>query len=456
MGLFKKFRRKELQDVFTPNTVAKLAYVRRDKIEADLLSNITIPGKQIILYGHSGSGKTTLIRKMLCDKKINFVQTHCTVDTTINDIILDTFDNLDRFYIAEKKSNCSYSITSSFKLEYSSIASEMSAQQASSSGETMIRLLPPRLTIQKLAKFLGEINAVWIIEDFHKVPNEEKKKIADILKIFIDVANDYPKVKIICIGAVGSARELMSLDSNLYPRIAELHVPLLSDKEIKAIINQGCKFLNISMSGNLIEKISYYSNRLASLTHQMCYDICDSNKILKCQYRHRKIDDKYFKSAIESYLKRNADTLKGIYDLSVKRKIAWYILKTFVSIGKDFVSFSEIQDRVCQNQRQYTNEEIMKELDQLSSVAVNIIRYDNNSDRYSISTPFWGAFLKMQIAIDGANKRNNAKDRSKRNKMLILKNQDDIDADVYNVLLEKMEQLRMMRLRISSDNKNNL
>lgn len=99
-GLLNIFRRKDLKEIFTPNTIAKLAYVRRGEIEENLLSNITIPGKQIILYGHSGSGKTTLIRKMLHDKKINFVQVHCSSNTTINDIILDTFDNLDRFYIA--------------------------------------------------------------------------------------------------------------------------------------------------------------------------------------------------------------------------------------------------------------------------------------------------------------------------------------------------------------------
>lgn len=436
------FRRKELKDVFTPNTIAKLAYVKRGEIEENLLSNITIPGKQIILYGHSGSGKTTLIRKILYDKKINFVPVHCSSSTTINDIILDTFDNLDRFYIAEKNSNQSYAITGSLKSEYKSIASEISATRESSLGEVMVRLLPPRLTSQKLAKFLGEINAVWIIEDFHKVPNEEKKKIADILKIFIDTANDYPNVKIVCIGAVGSARELINLDSNLYPRITELHVPLLSEKEITAIINQGCKLLNISMSDNLIEKISYYSNRLASLAHQMCYDICDSNKILQQQYRHKRIDDKYFKNAIDSYLNKNSDTLKGIYDSCVKRQLAWYILKTFVTLGKDAIRFSEIKQRVCQKQRSYTDDEIKKELDELSSTVVNIIRYDTNSDRYSISTPFWGAFLKMQLAIEDAD-RNNHNERNRRKK-LILKNQNDIDAVVYNVLLERIEMFKKL------------
>lgn len=445
-GRLNIFCRKNLKEIFTPNTIAKLAYVRRGEIEDNLLSNITIPGKQIILYGHSGSGKTTLIRKVLHDKRINFVQVHCSSNTTINDIILDTFDNLDKFYIAEKKSNQSYSIKGSLKSEYKSIASEIAATKESSSGETMVRLLPPRLTSQKLAKFLGEIDAVWIIEDFHKVPNEEKQKIADILKIFIDTANDYPNVKIICIGAVGSARELINLDPNLYPRITELHVPLLTEYEIKEIINQGCKLLNISMSDNLIEKISYYSNRLASLTHQMCYDICDSNKIHKQQYKHKKIGDKYFKSAIEAYVNKNSDTLKGIYDSCVKRQLAWYILKTFVTIERDSIRFLEIRNGVCQKKRSYTDEEIMRELDELSSAAVNIIRYDNNSDLYSISTPFWGAFLKMQIAIEKAN-HSNIKNKRKK---LILKNQNDIDADVYNVLLERIEEFKRLMAEVRS------
>ena len=149
--IIKIFRRKELKEIFTPNTIAKLTYVRRSEIEKNLLSNITIPGKQIILYGHSGSGKTTLIRKILYDKKINFVPVHCSSNTTMNDIILDTFDNLDRFYIAEKNSNRAYSIMGTLKSEYTSIASEISTIQESSSGETKVRLLPPRLTSHKLA-----------------------------------------------------------------------------------------------------------------------------------------------------------------------------------------------------------------------------------------------------------------------------------------------------------------
>lgn len=107
------------------------------------------------------------------------------------------------------------------KAEYSSLSTEISKQNTTSYSEVSTRIVPPQLTPQKLAQFLGEVNAIWVIEDFHKIKAEEKTRLADILKIFIDAANDFPKIKIICIGAVGSARELVTFDSNLYPRISE-------------------------------------------------------------------------------------------------------------------------------------------------------------------------------------------------------------------------------------------
>ena len=52
----------------------------------------------------------------------------------------------------------------------------------------------------------------------------------------------------------------------------------------------------------------------------------------------------------------------------------------------------------------------------------------------------------MQIAIEEAN-RKNIKNKNKRKK-LILKNQNDIDADVYNVLLERMEEFKRLMAEV--------
>lgn len=432
-----------LADVFTPNTTARFTYIEREYIEEAFLKNIDINGRQIIIYGHSGSGKTTLTRRMLKRAGVNFIITHCESHTTFNELLLSAFDKLDRFYISQKESNRTYSVSSAMKAEYQNLSAEVSKQNTSSQTEISCRIIPPQLTPQKLAQFLGEVDAVWVIEDFHKICAEEKIRLADVLKIFIDAANDYSNVKIICIGAVGSARELVNFDTNLYPRISELHVPLLNETEIKQIINLGCKYLHIEMSESLIEKIVFYSNQLASLTHQMCYEICFKNDIRHTKFFRKHINDDQFKSAIQGYIDTNSDTLKGIYDSITKNQLVWYILKTVVSVEKESLTVQEIKSRINNKRHSFEEDAIIAELKNLSDETVGILRYNSNSEKYSISTPFWGAFLKMQLAIEQADHVKRKK--NKRNKNLIIKNQNDIDADVYDILLRQLELLRSAR-----------
>ena len=75
-----------------------------------------------------------------------------------------------------------------------------------------------------------------MIEDFHKLKDDEKQKLADVMKVFVDEANDNlinaQQSKIICIGAVSTPRELIELDPNLSSRVDQIKVPLLNDEEI--------------------------------------------------------------------------------------------------------------------------------------------------------------------------------------------------------------------------------
>lgn len=443
MNLYRRFLNPlKLAVVLTPNTTATITYIERRKIEEEFKKNIDISGRQIIIYGHSGSGKTTLTRRMLKTSGVNFIITHCESATTFNDLLLSAFDKLDRFYISQKESNTTYSVSTSMKAEYKTVSAEISKQNSISYSEVSLRVVPPQLTPQKLAQFLGEVNAVWIIEDFHKISVDEKTRLADILKIFIDAANDYPKVKIICIGAVGSARELVTFDTNLYPRISEVHVPLLSEKEIREIINIGCRCLHIEMSESLIDKIVFYSNQLASLTHQMCYEICFKNDVTNTKAFKKHINDDQFKSAIQGYINNNSDTLKGIYESITKNKLVWYILKTIVSVEKESVTFDEIKSRINTRKHHFPDTDITSELKKLSDETVGILRFDSNSEKYSVATPFWGAFLKMQLAMEHA--EHDKRRKNKQNKNLIIKNQDDIDADVYDLLLSQLKFLRKL------------
>jgi len=83
-----------LEDVFTPTSIAKLTYIKRKEIEDDFLKNMKLPGMQIVIYGSTGSGKTTLVMNMLKDIKMKSIKTSCTEGTTFNQLIIDAFDRL--------------------------------------------------------------------------------------------------------------------------------------------------------------------------------------------------------------------------------------------------------------------------------------------------------------------------------------------------------------------------
>ena len=411
------FIHNKLERVFTPNSSAKLSYVNRTIIENDLKKYMSIPGKQIIIYGHSGGGKTTLIYNILGEIKCNFVKVHCESTTKFSDIILQAFDNLNAFYVKGKTQSVKYSVSNTLKVEYQSLSSSIKASISTENNELIERIVPPQLTSQKLAYFLGEVDSVLIIEDFHKVEENEKRKIADISKVFIDASTDYPNVKIICIGAVGTARELVELDNNLNSRIAEISVPLLSDEELEVIVNKGCSLLNIEMSNSLIEKIVYYSNNIGALAHQICFDICFAKNIKTNSFKKRLLNDYHLKYAIESFVKRNSGTFTKLYDSVIASSpYGWHILRVFNTLEKESLSINQIIYNISKNDNIQT-EELIDFLNRLStSEYSNLIRFDVNAQKYSISTPFFEAFLKMKFELDRQEKEKQKNKRKNKRK----------------------------------------
>lgn len=434
----KLFRKTKLRDVFTPTTYAQLSYINRPNLESIIESNLQLKGKQIVLFGPSGSGKSTIIRHILNIEKANYIYSMCESNTTLEGLILSAFDKLNKYYLSSKD----YKISTSIGFEFEHIASKLGANSSSETSESFSRIIPPQLTPQKLAEFLGEINGIWIIEDFHKVAEAEKKRIADVLKIFIDVANEYKEVRIICIGAVGSARELIELDSNLSHRVAQIHIPLLTDKEIGEIITSGEELMHIEMAPQLKEKIIHYSNNIASIAHQMCFDVCNVNGIHKAQWKKKILDDSNFKSAVESYIVSNADTFKGVYDSIVKQPMAWYVLKSLTVAPEKGLGFEELMSRVNKkkSKRDFDTVSVRNLLEYLISPEVNLVRYDGNSDKYTISTPFWKAFLKMQQALEAAESQK----AKKKEKVisLMLSSQNDLDSIVYDSMLTLLDKLK--------------
>lgn len=424
-----------IEDVFTPSSSAELTFVRRPFIERKFHSQFKICGKQIIVYGHSGSGKTTFLNKYFKENNISTITIQCVSDMAFNQILLNAFDQLNAFYM--HTGTLSETEESKFSRGIETHAIKSSGEISSSQTQTanFTRLVNPQVTPQRLADVLGTKNKVLVIEDFHKLSEEEKKKLADMLKVFIDYANKYPKLKVICIGAVDTAREIVKLDNNLKQRVYECEIPLLTDTEIKEIVVRGCELLNIEMTKDLIERIVHYSNQLGALAHQLSYDVCECEGIIKSQVKRKHLSGEKFSNAVEGYIDARSDTLREVYEKAVKDPLGWYILKTFANRPLSKLSLKTISKKVNTAEHPFSENEIALKLAELSTVEMGILRSDFNSSMFSISDPFWGAFIKMRIAQEQAERQKAFKNYNNRN--LQLQNQNDVEAMLLQILLNK-------------------
>lgn len=440
------YKRAYLNEVYTPNSAAGISYVSRSELETTIESNLTMIGRPIILYGHSGSGKTTMIRNLFNRLQMVPIRTSCESLSTFESILLSAFDELNTYYVSGSKITNSVKLSSEIKGEFKALSGVLKTERQFSIENQYSRLLPPQLTPQKLAQLLGAINGVWVIEDFHKIRESEKKRIADVIKIFIDESNNYPNVKIICIGAVDSPRKLLQQDSNLETRVSDVQVPLLSDSEIKELILKGCKALNLRMESTLIDKIVFYSGNLASVAHKMCYDICFRNEIKSTCLFTRTIKDVKFDLAVKSYINDNSSQFKAIYDMSTSDPIGWYIIKT-LHIKRVELSYNQIVNGVNKNGRHYRDNQINKKLSQLISSEYGVLRYNPISHKYSIASPFWDAFLKMKLELDQSTKRKSYSNNANPN--LHFESQDTRDAVVYRNMLDLIDNYSRLSVKLT-------
>jgi Cdc6-like AAA superfamily ATPase len=402
--------KQNLESVFTPTKSAKINYVNRHEIEKIVSRAIKIPGNQIILYGHSGGGKTTLIRNLLEKNHRNYIVTSCINGTTVNELIINAFDKLNPYYTSESTYNYATKISSTLKASYSKIESSLTSEITEEISQKQVRVLPIQLTFERLGNFLGAAECVWVIEDFHKVQDYEKQKLSDIMKAFVDIANDFDKVKIVAIGAVSSAREVVNYSPDIKSRIAEIPIPLLSENEIREIIINGSKLLNVSLSEKLISDTIFYSNSLGSLCHQLCYSHCEQMGIERTSRKKINIENTVLKKSIEGYVAQKSDTFQQKLDKALKQRKAKFenvklILNAFINLKKEEVTYNEILTKIHEWEPEYPQSNLTVYLKPLTTNENDeIIRFDENSGKYSFSDPFFKAFCAMALEhIDNNN-----------------------------------------------------
>lgn len=406
----KKQKTYNLEEVFTPSKPADLAFVERNEINRRIDRAIRTSGKQIIIYGFSGVGKTTLLSKKLKEFGINSIKTSCISGMTIQDIVIDAFNQLAVYYPNQKETIETNTIGGNIEASFWALKASLKAENKGDSKVSNKRAVDLPITPQTLAKFIGAANLVWVIEDFHKIEEAHKKQMAQIMKVFMDHSVEFSNLKIIALGAVNSAREVVQYDSEMKSRISELEIPLMSYDNLKRIIETGEKLLNIKFSDNVTNRIVTYSSGLPAVTHQLCLLFCELDDVLKTQKKLKKIQFQKFNEVMEEYLEENSDSFRAIFEQATKASHSRKnenpldLLRYIVTLGKENFTIIELKESIQKANTNYRGNNLKKYIDEFTDpLRSEILRFNKNHNSYYFSNPFIKAYIHCALKIDNSN-----------------------------------------------------
>ncbi|MCF2857003.1 AAA family ATPase [Pseudoalteromonas sp. SMS1] len=401
----------EINEVFTPTKPARANFVKRKVLDKRVGRALKTPGMQLVLYGHSGSGKTTLLLNKLKELELSFLKTNCTSNMSFDDLLSNVYVNLDKELSTkeidknDQEGGGSLGIPKVFSFTSKS-ATGSTLEKSFVSAYDSIEL--------SLAKAIGENDALWVIEDFHKLQTSVKEKLSQLMKIFMDLSDEFPKLKIVAIGAKNTAREVVELDCEMQTRVSEIHVPLMSDEEISRIINNGAELLNISANAYVVNDVVEHSHGVASICHQLCLLMCEFADIegTDAFYSDIELDFAHFNYAATEYIEQVSDTLKSAFQKAIKVDNSYEILACLASSDIEGVEVVEILEHINEttDSVELSMEELKESLKLLSSTEYgSVLFYIEVSERYSFKDPFYKMFGKLFLSAFSSGKKKKSK-----------------------------------------------
>ncbi|WP_147407236.1 AAA family ATPase [Arthrobacter sp. AG1021] len=390
-----------VHEIFTPTSKASLNYVERQDLHDQMYDALMTPGTQIIVFGESGAGKSTLLRRKLADFSKGSITTFCTKDSTYESILFAAFDELNALEISESFDSGDSQVVASISADAVLVKSALEATEKTSSSTKETRLLPPQLTPQRLAKMLSQRQYIWVLEDFHKVSDEVKTSIAQILKVFCDVADISGDVRVVLLGAVESAYQVVKFDPEMEDRVCEIEVPVLTDQELSEIITQGSKLLKVDMS-EIKESIVDHSSGLAKVCHQLALTACRNAGVYQTMEQEVSVTPEHLHMAIKRYVNSSSDTLREKFDRAVDRKRVrkfdngTIILGALCAGEKSGLNHAELMESITKDFPDYPSSNLTTYLNRMLDSDDPIIRRVGQS-KYRFSNPFLRSYAQFRI-----------------------------------------------------------
>ena len=300
------------------------SYIDRGGLDAEVKKYLD-RDTHIALNGASKCGKSWLRQTAIPDGNVVQVQ----LNWKVTDIYVAALANLGirlKIHEMDKTSFCG-TLQASGEMGVNLLAKVAGNLQIEANTERSVSYMDLKYDINNLAsiaKLLRSSEKRLIIEDFHYLSNEERRKFAFGLKTLWDLG-----CFVVIVGVWVEQNLLTHLNGDLTGRITELSI-LWNDQDLLAVIDKGCPQLNIDLSDSIKQQLVNDSFGNVGILQQLLLNLIEDQAGIEATQQSKVVieDEELYHKATSQY----ADQLNGLYHQFAK-KVSAGIRKTADSTG---------------------------------------------------------------------------------------------------------------------------
>lgn len=276
-----------LEDVFgIMNKIPPHTYINRASLD-ETFTYLLNSDKHIVIYGPSKQGKTVLRRKNIPDN--NSVVIQCGADWTVDRIyrvLLGSFGSLSATQVTtEKKTDVEGKLELEGKLPFVAGAKGEGSYKTETATETENKVYShDHENLSFIASEAKKSGKRIIIEDFHYLSEDEKRKFSFDMKAFWDLG-----VYFIIIGIWADQNLLTYYNNDLSGRVENIDIHWTTD-ELNQVLEKGERALNIEFTESIKQQIIGDANNNVGLLQRIAEALCRSYRIFAKENRKRILD----------------------------------------------------------------------------------------------------------------------------------------------------------------------
>lgn len=418
-GIYRKFFKKKIKDVFTPKSsdLNKEMYVSRKELE-ESLSELIDKRENIIIHGESGNGKSWLYKKVLSDKKIHMQAVNLSRAAQLGSI-KQAIEEVMAASFGKDFTKTSYTEAKSAGLSANSPAVDI-AGGFSGTGEIKhesqylarkndelleaFKLFNRHYKDKEKVIVLDNLESIFPSERDDELERNKKKflmrELANIVMLLDDPTYSKYKIIFLIVGTpTGILEYFLSIggdNDSLNNRLKECpEVENLNKDQVNKLIEKGLNgLLNYNISNSNIEKITnhIYEITLGVAQQVQEYGFTLSVKIDKDLDSVNSEIEKYLAATDKKWLNEN---LKAFYqrilkkrnsnktELQIRNKVIYCLSK----IGKLQFTKQELQSVFAEEFPSNKDSQIHTALNELSTGDDPLLTNKKDNNLYMIKNP---------------------------------------------------------------------